>query len=290
MCDDRATFTGRGVSMKPAAVVLLFAACTALALAANVAGSASGSFRSQGMTMEVKSAIAYRSKSLFDRKDALVVAITNAQMTEGIADYYDRRLALDKRIRDERTGVVFLEFRPDGVYRGLSYYFGTGNGCGFCAGDVMSSVRLSNGRLSGALQGTDKERAFNVTLDVPLLSDDHGTALAGDGGAPGAAYLAYHAALARRDRAALRTLLSADLRETMSGAEKKGDVDGFIRWLAREHPDKWVRIAKGYVKGDKAVIVISGESAAGKLAGEAMLVKEGGTWRVDDELTDVVVE
>jgi hypothetical protein len=278
------------IEMRIALAALALLLASAGALAAPVPGTAKGTFRSQGIAMEVKSAIAFRGKSFFDKKDALFVAITNAQMTDAIADYYDRRLALDKRIKDEQTGLVYLEFRPDGQYRGLSYYFASGNGCGFCSGDVMSSVKLSNGRLAGSLQSTEKERAFNVTLDVPVLSDEHGSALAGDGGAPGAAYLAYHAALAKRDAAAVKSALSADLRETMAGAEKKSDVDGFLRWLARDHPGKSVRIAKGYVKGDKAVLVIAGESAAGKLAGEVLMLKEGGGWRVDDELTDVVVE
>jgi hypothetical protein len=276
--------------MRIAPLFGLLSLAATTALAGDIVGKASGTFKSQGITMEVKSAIAYRGKSLFDKKDALMVAITNAQMKDGIADYYDRRLALDKRIKDSETGVVYLEFRPDGVYRGLSYYFASGNGCGFCSGDTMSSVKLANGRLAGSLQSNEKDRTVNVTLDVPVLSDDHGTALAGDGGAPGAAYLAYHAALSKRDAAALKKAVSADLRETMAGAEKKNDVDGFMRWLALEHPDKAVRISKGYVKGDRAVLVIAGESSAGKLAGEALLVKEGNGWRVDDEMTDVVIE
>ncbi len=276
--------------MRIAAVVAWCVLASGVALAANVPGSAKGAFRSQGVTMEVKSAIAYRAKSLFDKKDALIVAITNAQMTEGIAEYYDRRLALDKRIKDERTGVVFLEFRLDGVYRGLSYHFASGNGCGFCGGDALSSVALASGRLAGSLQSTEKDRAFNVTLDIPVLADDHGMTLAADGGAPGAVYLGYHAALLKRDRVALKSALSADLRETLAAAEKKNDVDGFIRWLLREHPDKSVRIAKGYVKGDTAVLLVTGESSAGKLAGEAMMRKEAGGWRVDDEMTDVVLE
>jgi len=276
--------------MRFAALVFSCALAASTALAADVPGTAKGTFRSQGITMEVKSAIAYRGKSIFDKKDALIVAITNARMTDAIADYYDRRLALDKRIKDQETGIVYLEFRPDGNYRGLSYYFASGNGCGFCSGDVMASVKLANGRLAGSLQSTEKDRSMNVTLDIPVLSDDHGTALAGDGGAPGAAYNAYHTALLKRDRTAVKSSLSADLRETMASAEKKNDVDGFIRWLLREHPDKSVRITKGYVKGDRAVLVITGESSAGKLAGEVMMLKEGSGWRVDDELTDVVLE
>src|SRR6266545_2677904 len=197
--------------MRIAALVASCALATSVALAADVPGTAKGTFRSQGITMAVKSAIAYRGKSLFDKKDALIVAITNAQMTGAIGDYYDRRLALDKRIKDQETGIVYLEFRPDGVYRGLSYYFASGNGCGFCSGDVMSSVKLANGKLAGSLQANEPDRAMNVTLDIPVLSDEHGTALAADGGAPGAVYLGYHTALQKRDRAALKSALSADL-------------------------------------------------------------------------------
>jgi predicted SnoaL-like aldol condensation-catalyzing enzyme len=276
--------------MKIAVAFTVASLAASAAFAANVPGSAKGMFKSQGVTMEVRSAIAYRGKSFFDKKDALIVAITNAQMTDGIADYYDRRLALDKRIKDAQTGVVYLEFKPDGAFRGFSYYFGTGNGCGFCSGEPMSSVKLSNGRLAGSVQSTEKERTMNVTLDLPVLSDDHGPALAADGGAPGAVYLAYDTALKKRDAAAVRTALSADLRDTMAQAEKKNDFDGFVRWLLRDHPDKSVRIVKGYAKGDTAVLVVSGESSAGKVAGEVMMRKEDGRWRVDDEMTDVVIE
>src|SRR5438105_9427638 len=43
-----------------------------------------------------------------------------------------RRRAVDKRIKDDDTGVVYFEFRPDGSYRGVTYYFAPGSGCGVC--------------------------------------------------------------------------------------------------------------------------------------------------------------
>jgi len=271
---------------------LAFACALAAAVAAaeEVPGTASGSFRSHGKAMEVKSAIAFRAKSTFDKQDAIIVAITNARMTDAIADYYDRRRAIDQRLVDERTGVVYLEFRPDGRYRGLSYYFASGNGCVFCSGDVMSSVKLADGKLAGSLQGNEPDRAMQVTIDIPVLSDEHGAPLAGGGGLPGTAYLAYHAALVKRDAKALKPLLSTELRAIMAEAEKKKDVDGFVRWLSREHPTKAVRVVKGNAKGDKAVLAIAGESSTAKLVGEVVLVKEDNGWRFDDELTNVVLE
>jgi hypothetical protein len=37
-------------------------------------------------------------------------------------------------------------------------------------------------------------------------------------------------------------------------------------------------------------VLIAGESSTIKLTGEAVLVNEDGSWRVDDELTDVVLQ
>jgi hypothetical protein len=36
-----------------------------------------------------------------------------------------------------------------------------------------------------------------------------------------------------------------------------------------------------------ALLLVSGESSIGKLDGEVLLVKEKGTWRINDELADL---
>lgn len=258
------------------------------ALAAGAPGGAGGTFKSNAITLQVRSAIAFKGRSFLGREDALIVAVSNANMqADALAAYYDRRRVLEKRIKDAETGVVYFEFRPDGSYRGLSYYFAPGNGCGFCTSEVASTVKLSAGRLAGTLKGTEKDRPFDVSLDVPLMSDDHGAALPPDGGAPGAAYLAYHAALVKQDRPTLRPLLSQDRQQTWAEAEKRGDLGGFIAYLAEEHPDRSVRIDRGYVKGNTAVLLVSGESLVGSLVGEVLLMQEKGAWRVDDELMEL---
>jgi hypothetical protein len=269
---------------------LVFCACiiAAAAPAAEAPETAKGSFKSKTITLQAKSAIGYRGKSFLDDGEALIVVVTNARVhPEALAEYYDRRRVVEKRIRDEETGVVYFEFRRDGSYRGLSYYFAPGNGCGFCTSEVASTVKLASGRLAGNLKGTEKDRLFDLTIDVPLMSDDHGAALPTDGGAPGATYLAYHAALVKRDRAALKPLLSTDRRETWFEAEKKGQLDAFIDYLVSEHPEKSVRITKGYSKGDTAVLLVAGDSVAGRLIGEVLLMKESNAWRVDDELMEL---
>jgi hypothetical protein len=255
------------IFMKPVVymcVAAFVAALTPDAPAVEPADIAHGTFKSQAITLDVRSAIAFKGKSYLGPDDVLIVAVTNARVHgDALAEYYDRKRAIEKRIKDDDTGVVYFEFRPDGSYRGLSYYFVPGNGCGFCTSEVASTVRLGGGKLSGTLRGTEKDRPFEVVLNVPVMSDDHGSALPAGGGAPGAAYLAYHAALVKRDRATLKPLLSLD------------------------HPDKSLSIVRGFVKGDTAVLLVSGESLVGSRVGEALLKKEKDAWRVDDELMDL---
>ncbi len=177
------------------------------AIAADAPDTAGGTFKSKAVTLEIRSAIAFKAKSSLGSDDALIVAVTNATMhADALADY-DRRRAVEKRIKDDDTGVVYFEFRPDGSDRGLSYYFAPGNGCGFCTSEVVSTVKLSGGKLA--------------------------------------------------------------------------------EYLADEHPDKSVRITRGYARGNTAVLLVSGESIAGKLVGEALLMKEKDAWRVDDELVEL---
>ena len=103
-------------------------------------------------------------------------------------------------------------------------------------------------------------------------------------------YLAYHEALVKRDAKALRTLLSDELRETLAEATKDGKAAAYMNYLAKEHPDKSVQITKGFSKGSQAVLLIAGESSTTRLTGEVVLLNQGGSWRVDDELTDVVMQ
>ena len=63
-----------------------------------------------------------------------------------------------------------------------------------------------------------------------------------------------------------------------------------MNYLAKEHPGKSVQISKGFSNGNQAVLLIAGESSTTRLAGEVVLLNQGGGWRVDDELTDVVMQ
>ena len=64
---------------------------------------------------------------------------------------WDRRHVIDDYFRDEETLVAYFHFGKDGKYKGMSYYFASGDGCGFCYdGTVQSTVKIEKGRIDGA--------------------------------------------------------------------------------------------------------------------------------------------
>ena len=97
-------------------------------------------------------------------------------------------------------------------------------------------------------------------------------------------------ALVKRDAKALHAALSDENRKILAEATKENKAAAYMNYKAKEHPTQSVKITKGWSSGKKAVILFDGEGSVLKLTGEAILVNQGGTWRVDDELTDVVMK
>ena len=253
--------------------------------------TARGTFSSEGAKFTVAGAVAFNGKSAFDPDTRVIqVAISNTALhADAINDFVDRKRAIDKLVKDDETPVVYFEFAADGRWRGLSYYFGPGNGCGYCTSEVRSTVKLANGRLSGAVKGTEKGRPFDVTLDLAVMGDDHGAALPADGGAPGKAYLAYHAALVKPNATALKLTLSPGNLEVFDRAQTAGTLPGFLEYLSDKHPVKGVRITRAWAGVTKASLLIEGSTEAGKVVGEVFLVNVNGKWGVDEELIELVI-
>ena len=70
-------------------------------------------------------------------------------------------------------------------------------------------------------------------------------------------------------------------------SQKKGKLDGYVTYLSKDHPLKSVKVTKGFATADRASLVIEGESTAGKVTGEVLLVRTNGAWGVDEELVDL---
>ena len=184
-------------------------------------------------------------------------------------------------MKDKDTAVVYLEFKPDGAYRGFSYYFAQGNGCGYCGGNlgVTSTVKLANGRHRGHAQdegrGAQRTTSCSTCRSRPTITARRCRPTAAR---RARRTWAYHDALVKRDAKALRPLLSDELRASLDRRREEGQGRGrAASTIAKEHPDKSVRIVKGFSKGNHAVLLIEGETGIMRLAGEVVLVNEGGT-------------
>lgn len=269
-------------------LVCLWFMLTAVSAHAAEDGRASGQFQSKEIHLKITDAYAFRGTSTLGGKEkGIVVAVSNQGFVQSAIDeYWDRRYALECYFQDEQTGLIYFEFGPDGRYRGLSYYFASGNGCGYCADPaVQSHVRLANGRLTGKLlfpKGKDPNLWFDVSLDVPVSSDDHGKPQGPGGGEPGKAYLAYHRALLGKDEQAIKSLLSEERRAKWTGAEAKGTGGRFLAFLRKYHPGE-VRVTEGFIKGDHALLLIEGKGDMDPIIGEAQLSRQQGAWRFEEE-------
>jgi hypothetical protein len=251
-------------------------------------GRAAGRFDSKDLEMNITDAYAfYGEPSLGGREKVIVVVVSNQGLIKAALDeYWDRKNALERYFKDEKTGLVYLEFSRDGRYRGLSYYFGPGNGCGYCSDtEVKSTVSFKDGKITGDLsfpKGSDPDRWFEISLDVPVSNDEHGNPQGAGGGVPGKAYLAYHRTLSGKDVRAIRARLSEERRKRWDKAEKDGNGPSFLAFLREDHPSD-VRVREAYVSGDKALLILDGKGAMGKVRGEAQLSRYQAEWRFDEE-------
>jgi opacity protein-like surface antigen len=280
--------------LRPALV--LFALLASAALAASDAPSpakASGTFEDKKWKVKIGGAYAFWDKSAgMDDASVIQVAVSNSGFNADAFDgVFDRQHAINALFADDETKVVYFEFDEKGRYRGLSYYFESGDGCGYCfSTEVKSTVRAVDGRLKGDLSYSGDDRTFQIQLDVPIPPKKWGEPLPPDGGEPGKVFLAYHAALDKRDAKALSALVDADYRERIQKYRGDGKLDAYLdyRWKDEHTELKTIRITGGFVRGDRAVVLFDGSNAyIDHLYGEAQLLREGGKWLVDRDMVEV---
>ena len=278
--------------MKAFSIALLFANLLA-APDAPAPGTASGKFEDHMLKLDLAGAYAFWDKSRGTGSDAIIqVAVSNTAFVPAALDeYFDRGHAINTLFADDESKVVYFEFDESGKYHGLSYYFGPGDGCGYCFDrTVQSTVRVASGRLKGDLSYKGDDRRFQVTLNVPVPSKTWGEPLPKEGGAPGRAFLAYHAALEKRDKKALHALFDADGKGLFEKYEKEGKLDGYLDYLwHEEHTEmKSVRITGGFVRGDRAVVLFDASNGyIDAMHGEALMRQEGGAWLVHRDMVAV---
>jgi len=280
--------------------VLSWWRCAFVALLLVVAGpagaesNASGRFETRSVQLDLTGAYAWWTTVPGASTRALRVAVSNAEFKPDLLDpWSDRGAVVREFFANDQVKVVYFDFDADGKYRGYAYDFGTGNACDPCVvANVRSTVRAAGGRIKGkvALAAGAGPASFDVNFDVRVPDRSWGTPLPADGGEPARAWLAYHRALATGDIPALKAASDTRGRETIARYEQQGEAREYsnFRWEERHLRMTTVAIVGGFVKADRAVVQFDGSSTtAPALRGEALLRREGGAWRVEDELVQI---
>jgi len=258
------------------------------------AQTASGHFSSSTLDVPIAGAYSYWDQASGGKDRVVKVVVSNAELTADLLDdWHDRAAALREFFVSDSVKIVTFDFDADGKYRGYSYYFASGDGCGWCYdSSVRSTVRASHGRLAGsiAFEGGAGAVGFDVKFDVPIPAKSSGQPLPAGGGEPGRAFLAYHKALATSDAGALKAVLDSHGKEVLAKHQNQGDLAEYLdyRWSDMHYRMQSVAIVGGYVRGDHAVILFDGSSRLfDALHGEVILHRAGNTWLVADELVQI---
>jgi hypothetical protein len=247
---------------------------------------AQGTVEGRQWTFEALGAYAFPAEVGFDDEPGIKVAVSNSGFRAEVLDRdYDREHMIDTYFRSDETLVVTFQFAKTGAYKGLSYYFASGDGCGYCYdGGVQSTVRVANGRIHGSVKSpaaADGLR-FDVRFDVPIAPTDYGEPLPAGGGEPGKAYAALHGPLVAWDYAAAKPYFTD---EAQAGWQEHSQE--ILESFRKDHPTESFRIVRGWTRDDRALLLVEGETSYSKVKTEVQMVREKGTWRLASEALQI---
>ncbi len=84
-------------------------------------------------------------------------------------------------------------------------------------------------------------------------------------------------------------VLSEERRARWAGAEAKGNAGQFLAFLREDHPAE-VRVTEAFIKGNQALLLLEGKGALGPIIGEALLSRQQGVWRFEEETIQIIVK
>lgn len=269
------------------AVALAFAGWSGAA--AEGKNQAQGLFESKDWRVDLVGAYAYPDKVGLDDSEGIKVAVSNVEFnTERLNALWNRTHVLQARLANDEVLIAFFHFDRQGQYQGYSYSFGSGDACGHCYDSkTVSTVKVRDGRIAGKLSFPSREGenvSFDFEFDVPIAPTDFGKPLPADFGEFAQIYAGFHQAVVHGPPSALAPFLTS---AEVSQLESAGDS---LLGLYREnHPPRY-KIVRGFQRDDRALLLIEGETDFADLRTEVHFVREGGKWRIFDEIAEFVFD
>jgi hypothetical protein len=158
---------------------------------------------------------------------------------------------------------------------------------------VFKLAGRSEKRVEGSWLQAEPEEFFDKTYDfdlrfaVGVTSPTPGTKLGADGGAPGSAYQALLAALAKGDLPALRTMLGDAAAWQLPLDDANSAKEGLK--MLRDGKPVSAKILSGMQHGDRAVLRVEGvDRDEIKRRGRVLMVRQGDDWRFERDDLDSV--
>ena len=108
------------------------------------------------------------------------------------------------------------------------------------------------------------------------------TAFTADRCAPEGNPMTVHTAMVAWDYPAARPYFTDEVQ-----AGYAEHAEEIVQSFRKDHPDKSFRIVRGFVRGERALLLVEGETSYSRVKTEAQMVREKGTWRLASEILQI---
>jgi hypothetical protein len=258
-------------------------------------GTASGSIVIDGTSMKLNYAYAMAQPNTFDKEktDIAILLTENPVQNETFKDVEDLRdVAVRQRgwlyfeINDEQKPITEVADHPSLGATQLQM-------SGITRSDFVKK-EFSKERIAGSCKTKNADEILghkyevDVTFNAPILQakipeplpdEKTGKALPPDGGAPGKAYLNFVKAVQKKDLETVKKFAPSPEEGIDYNDEELKEM---IEFMAELTP-KDLKITKGFIKGDRAVLYVTGTLEEEKQYGTIEMIKKEGSWRVKEE-------
>ena len=261
----------------------------------SAAAETSGSLTVGGDTVKPTSAVAmWNESTAIWNKGARILQVymaPTAISTEGLATALDPDESLRYGIEGD---YVILTLDDKGAFSMIYAYIEDGSkNYGFNEGTVelekmgpdVVSGRVSSG---GKKSLGDTPISFDLRFEAAILPPPpKGSDLGKDGGAPGAAYLAYVAALRNGDYAAILKHADSAYAEELAGTPE--EYRQYTLDTAKESAPQEMAVTGGQMFDGYAFLTVAGKDWTGdKVEGKVKMVLDGDAWRYAEEDLETV--